>query len=132
MNCNVFSFSFDFDNAIAAHKVWLRHLEFFIDGLEADFVDLDTLADPTHCSLGQWIDGSGRKYAGLPHFARLDATHREFHLAAAAILTDIRQQNMAAADALLKGRLSDLSAEIVKLIESMKHDFHAATDAPKN
>lgn len=119
-------YSFDFDTAVAAHKVWLRHLEFFMDGIEPDRVDLDTAGDAGLCSLGQWLDGSGRQYGSLPHFARLVAVHREFHHIAAEIVRYVREERIAEADVLLKGRMSELSAEIVSLIEAMKKEFHAA------
>ena len=126
MNDLNLSYSFDFDNAIAAHKVWLRHLEFFMDGIEPDYVDLDTAGDAGLCSLGQWLSGSGRQYGDLAHFPRLEAAHREFHQVAAEIVHCIRKEQNIEADALLKGRMSELSAEIVTLIEAMKKDFHAA------
>lgn len=118
------SFSFDFDNAIVAHKVWLRHLEFFIEGLETDFVGLDSIDDYTRCSLGQWIGGPGQKYAGLACFSRLDTVHRQFHKVAAQVAGHIRDARLKEADALLRGPLSGLSAEIVQILEEMKQDFH--------
>jgi hypothetical protein len=119
-------YSFDFDTAVAAHKVWLRHLEFFMDGIEPDRIDLDTAGDAGLCSLGQWLDGSGRQYESLPHFARLVAVHREFHQVAGEIVRYVREDRIAEADLLLKGRMSELSANIVSLIEAMKREFHAA------
>jgi hypothetical protein len=117
-------YSFDFDTAIAAHKVWLRHLEFFMDGIEPDRVDLETAGDSGLCSLGQWLEGSGRQFESLPHFARLVVVHREFHHVAAEIVRYVRENRSAEADALLKGRLSELSSDIVTLVESMKKEFH--------
>lgn len=119
-------FSFDFDYAVTAHKVWLRHLEFFIDGIEPDRIDLDVAGDAGLCSLGQWLAGSGRQYAALPHFPRLETVHREFHRVAAEIVLSVREGRGDEADALLKGRMSELSAEVVTLIEAMKKEFHAA------
>lgn len=118
-------FSFDFDNAIVAHKVWLRHLEFFIEGLETDFVGLDTVGDYTRCSLGQWISGNGQKYAEMAYFPQLDAIHRQFHEVAAQVVGHIHDAHLKEADKLLRGPLSDLSAEIVQILEEMKQDFHA-------
>lgn len=126
-NSNI-HYSFDFDNAVAAHKVWLRHLEFFMDGIEPDYVDLDTLGDPRLCNLGKWLDASVRLYGATAHFSRLTEAHRQFHRVAAEIVVCIREGRTAEANNLLKGRMSDLSAEIVALIEAMKKEFHAARD----
>jgi hypothetical protein len=120
------SFTFQFDNAIAAHKVWFRHLEFFLDGIEPDRVELDLIGDSDVCSLGQWLAGGGRKYAGLPGFTRLIEAHRLFHAVGARIVACIRENRIEAAQALLKDEMSDLSAEIVHLLEALKKDVHAA------
>lgn len=120
------SFTFQFDNAIAAHKVWFRHLEFFLDGIEPDRIELDLIGDSEVCSLGQWQAGVGQKYSGLPGFARLVAAHRLFHAVGARIIGCIRENRIEAARALLKNRMSDLSAEIVHLLEALKKDVHAA------
>jgi hypothetical protein len=131
MPINGLSYSFDFDNAIAAHKVWLRHLEFFIDGLEPDFVNLDTAGDCTLCNLGQWLQGSGReRYGSLPVFGPLVAVHRRFHETAGVVVAHIHQHRLEEADALLKGELSDLSAEIVRQLEALKQAYHIENRRP--
>lgn len=124
------SFTFQFDNAIAAHKVWFRHLEFYLDGIELDRVEVDLIGDPRACSLGQWLEGVGRKYAGLPGFARLEKVHREFHLTGAHIIDCIRENRIAAAQALLSDPMSDLSAEIVHLLEALKKEVHRTGTMP--
>lgn len=121
------SFTFQFDNAIAAHKVWFRHLEFFLDGIELDRVELDLIGDPQACSLGQWLAGIGRKYAGLPDFARLEEAHRQFHIAGARIIECVRDNRSEAAQSLLKNQMSDLSSEIVHLLEALKKEVHSAS-----
>ena len=117
-------FSFEFDAAIAAHKIWLQHLDFSVAGIETSNIDLDAAGDAVLCSLGQWIAGAGQNFTGLHNFAHLVETHQLFHAAAADVVQHWRDGDPEHAESLLKGHLADLSVELVLLIEAMKREYH--------
>jgi hypothetical protein len=119
-------FSFEFDAAIAVHKIWLRHLDFSVAGIETRHIDLDAAGDAVSCSLGHWIAGAGQDFTGLHNFAHLVETHQLFHAAAADVVQHWRNGHPEEAESLLKGRLADLSVELVLLIEAMKREYHTA------
>ncbi len=119
-------FSFEFDAAIAAHKIWLRHLDFSVAGIETRHLDLDAAGDAASCSLGQWIAGPGKDFAELHNFGHLVEAHRLFHEVAADVVRHGRDGNPEHAESLLKGHLADLSVELVLLIEAMKREYHTA------
>lgn len=111
---------YEFDNAIAAHKVWLRHLEFYLDGIESDHFNVEAMGDSTACGLGQWLGSVEQKCREMPNFRKLVETHHLFHGAAAEILDLIHAQRLGEAQDILKGRVSELSVEVVALLETMK------------
>lgn len=70
----------DFYAAIQAHTVWRLRLEAYVNGTGSEALDADIVACDNHCSLGEWIYGSGGKHFGLhPKFPELQSAHACFH-----------------------------------------------------
>ncbi len=118
------SFSFEFDAAIAAHKQWLQKLEFFIYSTLEPEVDIDAASDFNNCSLGHWLNGAGLQFSDLKAFPRLTKVHKLFHTVAGDVVCLMRENQPGMADQLLKGQLTELSRDIVFLIEELKQEFH--------
>jgi hypothetical protein len=121
------SFSFEFDAAIASHKSWLQRLEFMLDGIDVDGVEIENVGDTHHCSLGAWISGPGARFSELRSFHHLEAAHTAFHTQAAAVVRLWRNEQHAEADELLKGVVTELSTEVALLIESLKREHHGTS-----
>lgn len=120
------AFSFEFDEALAAHKAWLEKLDAFTRGQQGDAIDLDTASDFNHCGLGQWLNREREELVGLPSFAELDKTHKLFHTVAGDVICLVREQQVRMAELMLKGMFTDLSADIVRLIQAIKQEYLAA------
>ena len=121
------TFSFEFDAAIAAHKIWLQRLELFLDAIDESGLDIDSVSDPSACSLGQWLKRSEAKLGTLNQYRDLQKKHDQFHLIASEVVRAKRTGGLKQANSLLKGPLSDLSREVVLLIEDIKKQVHGAT-----
>ena len=117
--------TFEFDNAIAVHKYWLRHLELFIRGIEFDASEMSEVGNSRHCALGKWLGACAEQLSTLTGFTRLTEVHEVFHATAAEILRLVRNGQAAAAEYLLTGRLAELSAEMLRLLEALKRESQA-------
>ena len=118
------STTFTFDAAIAAHKAWLRHLEFVLAGIEPDKAIAAAVGDPTACSLGQWLENEGKQFSAFHDFGHLVATHRLFHVVAEEVVALGNAGNIDQAEHVLNGRLADLSVEISLLLEALKREYN--------
>lgn len=77
--------SMTFDDAVNCHSEWKRKLQAYVSNADGSR-NVEEVGSNNKCKLGRWIRGDGRKYAGLPEFAKLIAEHTRFHKAAADIV----------------------------------------------
>ena len=75
---------FNYDLILIMHRNWLIQLRAFLDdrkeGLKA------TSEDHLKCDLGRWIYGDGKHLSGNSTYKTLEEEHKQFHLAAGAII----------------------------------------------
>jgi len=76
----------DFFDALTAHVQWKRRLSSSAF-TPAPGLCLGLVASAEECELGQWLAGEGSKFACLPEFASLLASHARFHQAASDIMS---------------------------------------------
>ena len=119
-------FSFEFDAAIAAHKIWLQRLELFLDSIDESGLDIDSVADPSACALGKWLESSEANLGMLSQYRELRDKHQQFHLLASDVIRAKRDGQQLQANSILMGPLSDLSRGVVLLIEDIKRQVHGA------
>ena len=108
----------DFDIAKAWHKIFALHVEFVVEGIEKTSLDPHTVADDTVCDLGNWIFGSGRRYANSPAYNDLVETHIRFHYAASSMLVQHLAVNAATQLALFQATSAAVLASIDALASS--------------
>ncbi len=80
--------SFDFDNAIEAHRNWKVTLRKAIARRER--LDADTICRDDRCALGQWLHGpGGERFGSRKLFTDLLSRHASFHAAAGEVARHI-------------------------------------------
>lgn len=73
----------EFQAAVAAHQKWKGRLRDCIDGTSQETLDPRVVFQDNQCVLGKWVNGQGgARFATSPSFAKLKATHAEFHICA--------------------------------------------------
>lgn len=115
--------SFEFDEALAAHQAWLERLDDYIRGSSTAEIDLDKACDFNGCGLGLWLNRERDQLAGLASFEELEKTHKLFHTVAGDVICLVQEQQVRMADMLLKGAFTELSADIVRLIQAIKAEY---------
>ena len=110
----------DFFDALAAHVQWKRRLS-PCAFTPAPSLCLGLVASAEECELGQWLAGEGSRFAGLPEFANLLASHARFHQAASDIVSKAGFGQLATQDIdpLADTDFIDASNEIVRALVAM-------------
>lgn len=75
----------NFDEAIKTHSSWKLKLTSYLRQPDGSLREVDVASD-SGCQLGKWLNGDGRKYAGLPEYRTLREQHARFHRAAASVV----------------------------------------------
>lgn len=110
----------NFEDAIKVHTYWKVTLRWMINGHRP--VDETTTADCHRCELGQWIDGAGACYAGVPAYLTLTQEHAEFHRIAGAVIHKIQSGLAGEADAMLApdGAFTLASTRTIEAIRALQ------------
>ena len=119
--------SFEFDEAIAAHKLWLKRLELLISGNAGNNFDANNASSPSACALGKWLDKLAANLSSVDQYHVLWEKHYQFHLVAGDVIRLAKDGQSAKATAQLEGRLTNLSTEIISLIEEIKNQVHGTS-----
>jgi hypothetical protein len=111
----------NFDDAIRTHSEWKMKLTKYIKHPDHSLKSAEIAVD-NKCTLGQWINGEGKKFASLPEFSKLRAEHQHFHKAAAAVITkaDSGQDETEEVALGAKSEYSAASSAVVSAIMAMK------------
>ena len=102
----------DFASARAKHAEWIDRLKQLIDGRLK--MTADQAGSPKECAFGKWLYSTGlREYGDVAEMHTLEATHRQFHLAARAVV-DLHSKNEDTEAALVQ--VTAVSKKIVDLL----------------
>lgn len=115
----------EFDAAIAAHRTWLRHLEFAVAGIESEQIDFSTVGDPMQCPLGQWLNGLPSELLAddLREVAQL---HSRLHGLLNDVASLVAEGRSTDAENVLTESAGPLSAALCDRLEVMKHRVAAS------
>ena len=103
----------DFYAAIQSHVLWRLRLEEYVNGTGIEQLDASVVGCDNHCSLGEWIYGSGGKYYGNhPKFPELQAAHACFHKYAGEVIRNADSGDNDKARELLKGDYATCSQKV--------------------
>lgn len=113
-----------FDEAIAVHLNWKRHLRDCLDG-SAKCPNAEQAANDSLCDLGRWLFGEGSQFANLPAYEELRQHHARFHQESAKILRLIADGKLEEAEQMLldDGPFLESSAEVVGAIGRLRSDI---------
>ncbi len=110
----------DFQAAVAAHQKWKTRLRDCIDGTSQETLDPRVVCQDNQCVLGKWINGhGGERFGTSPAFARLKATHAEFHICAGEVLVSVYSGNKAEAEEKLGDDFSRLSLRVQRHLSEL-------------
>lgn len=110
----------DFQAAVAAHQKWKTRLRDCIDGTSQETLDPRVVCQDNQCVLGKWINGQGgAKFATSPSFAKLKATHAEFHICASEVLVSVYAGKKTLAEEKLADDFSRLSIRVQKNLSQL-------------
>lgn len=110
----------DFQAAVAAHQKWKVRLRDCIDGTSQETLDPRVVCQDNQCVLGKWINGQGgSRFATSPAFAKLKATHAEFHICASEVLISVYSGKKAAAEEKLSDEFSRLSLRVQRHLSEL-------------
>jgi Chemoreceptor zinc-binding domain len=95
------------------HNAWNTRLKKVIDKTSDEVFDVEIVSQDTHCFLGRWIYGEGKRLCGhLPEYEMVRKTHAEFHECAAEVLSEHQKGNDIIAEVLLKNDFRSASNKI--------------------
>jgi hypothetical protein len=110
----------DFQAAVAAHQKWKTRLRACIDGTSQETLDPRVVCQDNQCVLGKWINGRGAsRFATSPTFAKLKATHAEFHICAGEVLISAYAGKKATAEEKLSDEFSRLSLRVQRHLSEL-------------
>jgi hypothetical protein len=110
----------DFQAAVAAHQKWKTRLRDCIDGTSQETLDPRIVCQDSQCALGKWINGQGGvRFATSPNFAKLKATHAEFHICASEVLISVYTGKKTLAEEKLADEFSRLSIRVQKNLSQL-------------
>lgn len=107
------------------HNAWNIRLKKVIDTTSDEIFDVEIVSQDTHCFLGKWIYGEGKRLCGhLPEYEIVRITHAEFQVCAAEVLSEHQKGNDIIAEVLLKNNFRSASnkirLELVRLFSAAK------------
>lgn len=110
----------DFQAAVAAHQKWKTRLRSCIDGTSEETLDPRIVCQDNQCVLGKWINGQGgERFATSPIFAKMKATHAEFHICASEVLVSVYAGKKTLAEEKLADEFSRLSIRVQKNLSQL-------------
>lgn len=118
-------FGLNLTQVLDAHSAWRIRLEAVLKGTSTEELDVSIVAQDSYCVLGKWLYGPGKKsFSHLPEWEVARRAHAEFHLCAAEVLTEYQDDNLEAAQKLLKQKFRTASnknqLELVRLFTAAK------------
>jgi hypothetical protein len=100
--------------AIGAHGMWKTRLKSAIDHGSSEFSPAVVQLDD-HCDFGKWLAGASPELKASPLYSRCRDLHRQFHSAAAKVLTlALSGKKDKAKHNLDSGEFSNLSGTLTK------------------
>ena len=100
--------------AVEAHISWKMRLQAYVDGSSAEQLDPMVVCRDDQCKLGKWIHGTGvGHFHDFEPFHQLRADHAQFHYVAANVVKNVQANDLAAAEAILKGEYQQISHKVV-------------------
>ena len=116
--------SFDFDQAIEAHRGWKVKLRKALAGQES--IDADTACRDDACTLGRWLHGAGgQRWGSRPLFTELIERHAQFHQVAGNVARRAQPGRAVDPEPLIGpgSAFSQVSNDVVSLLTRAKRDF---------
>lgn len=110
-------------DAITAHMKWKGRLQDYLDGTSQEKLDPMVICRDDQCVLGKWIHGPAvNHFGGDEGFNKLRSDHAQFHFVAGNVVKKVQENDMAAAQVLMKNEYSQASREVIHdLTELNKH-----------
>ncbi len=109
----------DLDAMVRGHQAWKQRLFDHIAG-RGERVDATVAGRDDACALGQWIHGTGgKRFARLPEFVALRASHAAFHACAGGVARCTDEGRQAEAEALLTGEFVQQTTQTVAAIRAL-------------
>lgn len=115
--------SFDFDQAIEAHRQWKVKLRQAI--ASHSHLDVATISRDDCCALGKWIYGvGGSRFGGSPTFAALREQHGRFHQVTGGVAGEINAGRFEQAEDLIgpRSQFAQVSTEVITLLIDAKRE----------
>ena len=112
----------NFDEMILAHTRWKMRFRGFILAPKEE-LDGAIVGRDDQCEMGKWIHNEGKKHAGLSEYETVKTVHADFHVAAAAVVSEVRAGSLGKALAMLdhvSGAFGRASARRVAAIAALK------------
>lgn len=101
-------------DAINAHILWKIRLEKYLNGTSDEKLDPNVICRDDQCKLGKWIHGPALKhFMDDDGFMTLRDDHAKFHVIAGKIVTNVQENDKAAAEALMQGEYMRSSRKVV-------------------
>ncbi|MEY4295995.1 MAG: hypothetical protein RLY82_1683 [Pseudomonadota bacterium] len=114
----------DLDAAIAAHMNWKGRLTAYLSGASQAQLCAEDVCQDELCPLGQWLYGPGRQsLGGHVSYPMLVTRHKQFHAAAAKIITLRESGDFDQANAVLNGDYSRASHHVICLLKNLKSNL---------
>ena len=88
----------DIAREITNHLEWMEKIVAVLGSDQVSDTDLAVITQHDQCALGKWLGSDqSMRFAGLPAYAELEASHAAFHAQAGKLITAIREDHAAAA-----------------------------------
>ncbi len=113
-----------FAEAIAAHRAWKKQLIDSVTVQQEPIRSCEDVKSDSHCTLGQWIHGAGRRrYGNLQSFDELRERHAHFHRLASEIVILSHGNQMPKAQHLIETEFKQASNDIIARLEHLNNLF---------
>ncbi len=115
--------SFDFDQAIEAHRQWKVKLRQAI--ASHSHLDVETISRDDCCALGKWIYGAGgSRFGERPTFTTLREQHGKFHQVTGGVAGEINAGRFERAEDLIgpRSQFALVSTEVITLLIDVKRE----------
>jgi methyl-accepting chemotaxis protein len=104
-----------------AHLNWKARLSQAAAGILKETLDPSAISRDDVCEMGRWIHGAGRSLEGHPLYPDLVRQHAAFHQCAGKVAALCAGNQLAAAEALLRGdQYQELTRSVVALLREME------------
>jgi hypothetical protein len=111
----------DFEEAIRAHSNWKLKLSTYIRKPDGS-LNASEIASDKKCTLGTWLYGDGRRFAGMKEYQQLVTEHAKFHKEASSLVKRADSGAAVSQDTALGSGspYATTSKQVVTLIATMK------------